>query len=76
MCQTYDFRRRSSVCVRSGVGVAPVGVVVRVARESLRLRDRAPFPFVDDEVDGHLALEAADVTVAEVVAQFVNLEQR
>ena len=73
MCQTYDFRRRSSVCVRSGVGVAPVGVVVRVARKSLRLGNRTPFPLVDDQVDRHLALQAADVPVAEVVAQLVNL---
>ena len=36
--------------------------------------DRPPtVPVVDDQVDGHLALEAADVAMAEVVAQLVNL---
>lgn len=30
-------------------------------------------PVLDDEVDGHLALEAADVALAEVVAKLVHL---
>lgn len=31
-------------------------------------------PLVDHQVDWHLALQAADVAVAEVVAQLVNLD--
>ena len=59
--------------MRRRVCVAAVGVVVRVTRKSLRLGNRTPFPLVDDQVDRHLALQAADVPVAEVVAQLVNL---
>ena len=29
---------------------------------------------VNDKVDGHLALQAADVTVAEIIAELVNLK--
>lgn len=46
-------------------------VVVRVAE----VRLARAVPFVDHEVDGHLALEAADVAVAEVVAQLVDLRR-
>lgn len=33
----------------------------------------ATVPLVDHQVDGHLAFETADVTMAKVVAQLVNL---
>jgi len=36
-------------------------------------RGRRRIPFVDHESNGHLALQATDVTVTEVVAQFVDL---
>ena len=42
------------------VGVAQVGFGAAV-------------PLVDHQIDGHFALQTADVTVAEVVAQLVNL---
>jgi hypothetical protein len=35
----------------------------------------AAFPLVDHQVDGHLALQAADVPVAEVIAEFVYLKR-
>ena len=35
----------------------------------------AAFPLVDHQVDGHLALQAADVPVAEVIAEFVYLKE-
>lgn len=34
------------------------------------------FPVVDDEVDRHLALQAADISMAEVVTEFVYLEYK
>lgn len=49
--------------VRRGAGLA-VGV-----RRPRRL------PLVNHQVDGHLALQAADVAVAEVIAQLVYLQR-
>lgn len=55
---------------RGGSGVMSVArVVVGVAQVGFA----GAVPLVDDQVDGHLALQAADVTVAEIVAQLVNL---
>ena len=48
------------MCARVVVGVAQVGFAGAV-------------PLVDHQVDGHLALQTADVTVAKVVAELVNL---
>ena len=45
------------------VGVAQVGFAGSV-------------PLVDPQIDGHLALQTADVTVAKVVAQLVNLKEK
>ena len=57
---------------RVGGGCARgAGIVVGVAE--IRL---GSVPLVDDQVDGHFALEAADVAVAEVVAQLVYLKNR
>jgi hypothetical protein len=55
------------------------GAVVRAVRRRARLavgvgRPRR-LPLVDHQVDGHLALQAADVAVAEVVAQLVYLRK-
>ena len=44
-----------------GVGRGPVGVVVAVAV-------LAALPLVNHQVNGHLALQARDVAVAEVIA--------
>ena len=51
--------RRGPGGARVVVGVAEIGF--------------GAVPLVDDQIDGHFALQAADVTVAEVVAQLVNL---
>ncbi len=39
-------------------------------------RCAASLALVDHEVDGHLALQTADVTVAEVIAEFVHLAKK
>jgi len=57
--------------VAGAVGGAPGSTAVQAVTQLGWLR---ALPIVDHEVDRHLALEAADVPVAEVVAQFVYLE--
>lgn len=52
------------------VGGAPRAAAVQTVPEFWRLR---AFPVVDHQVDRHLALQAADVPVAEVVAKFMDL---
>jgi hypothetical protein len=52
-----------------GAGVMGARVVVGVAQVGLA----GTVPLVDHQVDGHLALQTADVAVAKVVAQLVNL---
>jgi hypothetical protein len=52
-----------------GAGVMGARVVVGVAQVGLA----GAVPLVDHQVDGHLALQTADVAVAKVVAQLVNL---
>jgi hypothetical protein len=49
----------------------------KITRQPLGLgpRPAAALLLVDDQVDGHLAFEAADVAVAEVVTQLVNLKK-
>ena len=55
------------------------GAVVAAVRGGARLAvgvgRTGRLPLVDDQVDGHLALEAADVAVAEVVTQLVYLRR-
>ena len=46
---------------------------VRLAARAAR-RGRA-VALVDHQVDRHLAFQAADIAVAEVIAEFVNLEK-
>lgn len=50
-------------------------VVARVGGGALAVRVGRPrrLPLIDHQVYGHLALQAADVAVAEVVAQLVYL---
>ena len=52
-----------------GGGSGGARIVVGVAQVGL-----GAVPLVDHQVDGHFALQAADVAVAEVVAQFVYLK--
>ena len=52
------------------VGGAAGSDAVESVAELRRLR---ALPVVDHQVDRHLALQAADVSVAEVVAELVNL---
>ena len=60
--------------VVDAAAAAAAAVRVSAVRPDHRLRKRTgSFAVVDDEVDRHLALEAADVAVAEVVAELVNL---
>ena len=54
-----------------GAGVMGTRVVVGVAQVGFA----GSVPLVDHQVDGHLALQTADVTVAKVVAQLVNLKR-
>lgn len=54
----------------AGATAAVAGAVVVVADVGLRVA------LIDHEVDGHLALQTADVTLAKVVAQFVNLRRK
>lgn len=56
--------------VRSGGAV-----VAAVGGGALAIRIRRPgrLPLVDDQVYRHLALQAADVAVTEVIAEFVDL---
>lgn len=42
-------------------------------RVVLEVLPAAAIPILDDQVDGHLSLEAGDVAVTEVVAQVVDL---
>lgn len=51
----------------AGTTTSVAGAVVVVAEVGFRVA------FVDHEVDGHFALQTADVTLTKVVAQFVNL---
>ena len=53
-----------------GAGVMGARVVVGVAQVGFA----GSAPLVDPQIDGHLALQTADVTVAKVVAQLVNLK--
>jgi hypothetical protein len=39
-------------------------------------RCRRRVPFVNDEINGHLALETTDISVTEIIAQFVNLKNK
>lgn len=55
-----------------GAGVVSSRIVVGVAQVGFA---RA-VPLVDHQVNGHLALQTADVTVAKVVAQLVNLHEK
>ena len=84
---SYRVRRRRPVRVRRRVRLAvgaagPAGRAVAVApgQTGLLAAGRGPWragaalPLVDYQVDGHLALQAGDVTVAEVIAEFVNLK--
>lgn len=52
--------RAATAIARAVVVVAQIGLAVSL---------------VDDQVDGHLALQATDVPLTEVVAQFVNLHK-
>lgn len=52
-----------------GAGVMSARVVVGIAQVGFT----GAVPLVDHQVDGHLALQTADVTMAEVVAELVNL---
>lgn len=52
-----------------GSGVMGSRIVVGVTQVGFA----GTVPLVDHQVDGHLALQTADVTVAKVVAQLVNL---
>lgn len=63
----------SAVRVRRRVGVAAGAAALAVRGAVARA---AALPLVYHQVDGHLALQAADVPVAEVVAQLVHLEDR
>ena len=54
-----------------GAGVMGTRVVVGVAQVGFA----GSVPLVDPQIDGHLALQTADVTVAKVVAQLVNLKR-
>lgn len=58
--------------MRGGVRVRPIGVVVGVAETALLRR----LSLVDYQVDGHLALQTADITMTKVVAEFVDLEEK
>lgn len=42
-------------------------------RVVLEILPAAAIPILDDQIDGHLSLEAGDVAVTEVVAQVVDL---
>lgn len=55
---THAGARTAASVARAVVVVAQVGLGVAL---------------VDHQVDGHLSLQAADVALTEVVAQFVNL---
>ena len=69
--ETYHVGCTGTVGV-TGVGGGGSGgarIVVGVAQVGL-----GAVPLVDHQVDGHFALQAADVAVAEVVAQFVYLK--
>lgn len=66
---THNVWCTGSVCVRGRVGVASAFAVART-RQLWRF---GGVPFVNDEIDGHFALETGDVPMAEVVAQFVDL---
>lgn len=57
---------------RPGAAAAVARAVVIVVAQITRFR----VPLVDDQVDRHLAFQAADVALAEVVAQFVDLARR
>ena len=49
------------------------GTAVSVVHRRLGRHRRRAVSVLDDEVDRHLALETADVSVTEVVAQLVHL---
>ena len=57
-----------------GGGTFALPAAAAAAAAAGAARGPGAVPLVDDEVDGHLALETADVSVAEVIAEFVNLE--
>lgn len=65
-----DVRRAGSVRVAGAVGGAPRPAAVQTVPNFGGFR---ALPVVDHQVDRHLALQAADVPVAEVVAQLVDL---
>lgn len=53
------------------IGGAPRPAAIQTVTQFGRFR---ALPVVDHEVDRHLAFQAADIPMAEIVAQFVNLE--
>ena len=76
MTMTYHIGCAGSVRVArvgsGGAGVVSSRIVVGVTEVGFA---RA-VPLVNHQVDGHLALQTADVTVAKVVAQLVNLHTK
>lgn len=58
-----------------GGGGAVVAAVGGGARLAVGVGRTSRLPLVDDQVNGHLALEAADIAVAEVVTQLVYLHR-
>lgn len=58
-----------------GGGGAVVAAVRGGARLAVGVRRARRLPLVDHQVDRHLALQAADVAVAEVVTQLVYLHR-
>lgn len=81
---THYIRCARSVRVRRRVRVAPAACVAvgRAARSQQfglarpGAAARRTVPLVYHQVDWHLALQTADVAVAEIVAQLVNLRTK
>lgn len=65
MYVTYDIGRAGSVRVTGGVSVGACAAVPVGGAELWRL---AALPLVDHQVYRHLALQATDVPVAEIIA--------
>jgi hypothetical protein len=68
---THHVRSAGTVRVRCWVGVT-AGAVVTIGGAG-ELGRFSRLPLVDYQVNGHLTLQATNVPVAEVIAQFVNL---
>jgi len=49
------------------------GAAIRVVHGRLGRHGSRTVPILDDEINGHLAFETADVSVTEVVAQLMHL---